>query len=43
MLIFLKNGLKEIKKYYGLKIQGDSMYPKYEENDIVNIWTNRRL
>ena len=23
------------KKYYGLKIQGDSMYPKYEENDIV--------
>lgn len=23
------------KKYYGLKIHGDSMYPKYEENDIV--------
>jgi len=23
------------KRYYGLKIQGDSMYPKYEENDIV--------
>lgn len=23
------------KKYYGLKIQGDSMYPKYVENDIV--------
>lgn len=23
------------KTYYGLKIQGDSMYPKYEENDIV--------
>ena len=23
------------KKYYGLKIQGDSIYPKYEENDIV--------
>lgn len=23
------------KKFYGLKISGDSMYPKYEENDIV--------
>lgn len=23
------------KKYYGLKIKGDSMYPKYLENDIV--------
>lgn len=23
------------KKFYGLKIRGDSMYPKYEENDIV--------
>ena len=23
------------KKYYGLKIKGDSMYPKYQENDIV--------
>ena len=23
------------KTYYGLKISGDSMYPKYEENDIV--------
>lgn len=23
------------KKYYGLKIKGDSMYPKYVENDIV--------
>lgn len=23
------------KKFYGLKISGDSMYPKYNENDIV--------
>lgn len=23
------------KKFYGLRISGDSMYPKYEENDIV--------
>lgn len=23
------------KNYYGLKISGDSMYPKYKENDIV--------
>lgn len=23
------------KKFYGLKISGDSMYPKYSENDIV--------
>ena len=23
------------KKFYGLKISGDSMYPKYEENDYV--------
>lgn len=30
-----KNWVKGNKKYYGLKIQGDSMYPKYEENDIV--------
>lgn len=30
-----KEWTKGNKKYYGLKIQGDSMYPKYEENDIV--------
>lgn len=23
------------RKYYGLKVNGDSMYPKYQENDIV--------
>lgn len=23
------------KKFYGLKISGDSMYPKYNENDVV--------
>ncbi|MBQ9013128.1 MAG: helix-turn-helix domain-containing protein [Bacilli bacterium] len=23
------------RKFYGLKISGDSMYPKYDENDIV--------
>ncbi len=23
------------KKYYGLKIDGDSMYPKYQKNDVV--------
>lgn len=30
-----KDWLKGGKKYYGLKISGDSMYPKYNENDIV--------
>ncbi len=30
-----KEWLKSGKKYYGLKISGDSMYPKYLENDIV--------
>lgn len=29
--IWLKGG----KKFYGLKISGDSMFPKYQENDIV--------
>lgn len=29
--IWTKNG----NKFYGLKISGDSMYPKYQENDIV--------
>lgn len=27
--------VKTGKKFYGLKISGDSMYPKYNENDIV--------
>lgn len=27
--------IKTGKKFYGLKISGDSMYPKYNENDIV--------
>lgn len=30
-----KEWTKSNKKYYGLKISGDSMYPKYHENDIV--------
>ncbi len=30
-----KNWLKGGKKFYGLKISGDSMFPKYSENDIV--------
>lgn len=30
-----KEWTKGDKKYYGLKISGDSMYPKYHENDIV--------
>lgn len=30
-----KNWLKGGKSFYGLKISGDSMYPKYDENDIV--------
>lgn len=30
-----KDWLKGNKKFYGLKISGDSMYPKYDENDIV--------
>ncbi len=30
-----KSWLKGDKMYYGLKISGDSMYPKYLENDIV--------
>lgn len=30
-----KNWLKGGKSFYGLKISGDSMYPKYNENDIV--------
>lgn len=30
-----KEWLKGGKKFYGLKISGDSMYPKYNENDIV--------
>ena len=30
-----KEWTKGNKKYYGLKISGDSMYPKYRENDIV--------
>lgn len=30
-----KDWLKGNKKFYGLKISGDSMYPKYSENDIV--------
>lgn len=30
-----KNWLKGGKTFYGLKISGDSMYPKYNENDIV--------
>lgn len=30
-----KSWLKGGKRYYGLKISGDSMYPKYQENDIV--------
>ena len=30
-----KSWLKGGKRYYGLKISGDSMFPKYQENDIV--------
>lgn len=30
-----KNWIKGNKKYYGLKIMGDSMFPKYQEDDIV--------
>lgn len=30
-----KNWLKGGKSFYGLKINGDSMYPKYNEKDIV--------
>jgi len=30
-----KDWTKGGKTYYGLKISGDSMYPKYNENDIV--------
>lgn len=30
-----KNWLKGGKTFYGLKISGDSMFPKYVENDIV--------
>ncbi len=30
-----KAWLRGNKKFYGLKISGDSMYPKYNENDIV--------
>lgn len=30
-----KDWTKGGKKFYGLKISGDSMYPKYLENDIV--------
>lgn len=30
-----KDWLRGGKKFYGLKISGDSMYPKYCENDIV--------
>ena len=30
-----KDWMKGNKEFYGLKISGDSMYPKYNENDIV--------
>lgn len=30
-----KEWIKGGKKFYGLKISGDSMFPKYSENDIV--------
>ena len=30
-----KSWLRGGKTFYGLKISGDSMYPKYSENDIV--------
>lgn len=30
-----KSWAKSGKKFYGLKVSGDSMYPKYLENDIV--------
>lgn len=30
-----KDWIKGGKSYYGLKISGDSMFPKYNENDIV--------
>ena len=30
-----KDWPKGNKKYYGLRISGDSMYPEYQENDIV--------
>ncbi len=31
------------KKFYGLKISGDSMFPKYDENDIVIFEQNEDL
>ena len=30
-----KDWLRGGKTYYGLKVDGDSMYPKYQQNDIV--------
>lgn len=30
-----KSWMKGGKQFYGLKISGDSMFPKYQENDIV--------
>lgn len=30
-----KSWIKGGKRFYGLKISGDSMFPKYQENDIV--------
>lgn len=30
-----KSWIKGNKKFYGLKISGDSMFPKYDEDDIV--------
>lgn len=30
-----KEWIKGGKRFYGLKISGDSMFPKYQENDIV--------
>ncbi len=38
-----KDWLKGNKKFYGLKINGDSMYPKYNENDIVIFEQNSDL
>lgn len=35
-----RSWVKGGKKFYGLKISGDSMYPKYLENDIVILEQN---
>lgn len=38
-----KSWVKGGKKFFGLKISGDSMFPKYDENDIVIFQQNNDL